>query len=138
MLVAVDPGVHASGLAVFTDGLLSAAYYTGDPTVLDWVPADAKVIVELPQVYRHGKGDPNDLVDLAFAAGRITRRFELVATTRPGQWKGQTPKAVHHARVRKALLPAEEDVLARAQVARAKAHNVLDAVALGLWRLGRL
>ena len=139
-LVAIDPGKHASGIAVFRDRVLEAVYYTKDTDVLSWLFApDVRVIVEVPQVYSYerSKGDPNDLVDLAFAAGRMTRDFEHVDVVRPKQWKGQLPKDVHHQRVMAKLVQPECDVIHRAQVAQSKLHNVLDAVGLGLWKLGR-
>lgn len=136
-LVAIDPGKHASGIAVFGSSLLVAAYYTNDPFVLSWVAEHTPVIVELPQVYVVGKGDPNDLIALAFAAGRITRRFSDVDTVKPAQWKGQLPKEVHHRRVRACLESAELDAIENSGIARGKLHNALDAVALGLWKLGR-
>ncbi len=137
-LVAIDPGKHASGIAVFSNSLLTAAYYTNDTSVLSWVDPFTPVIVEIPQVYVVSKGDPNDLIALAFAAGRITRMFSDAQTVRPAQWKGQLPKEVHHRRVTKALVDAEVQVIARSGAAKSKVHNVMDAVALGLWKLGRM
>lgn len=136
-LLAIDPGKHASGIAAFGNSLLVAVYFTSDTSILDWIAPETQVIVELPQVYVVGKGDPNDLIALAFAAGRITRRFANVDTVRPAQWKGQLPKDIHHRRVRASLTLWELEVLERARIAKSKLHNVLDAVALGLWKLGR-
>jgi hypothetical protein len=112
--------------------------------------------------------DPNDLMDLAVVVGdlrgviraRCGVEAELVA---PVSWKGNEVKPIHHSRVWAALAPAErltladcigwtpEEVEAKieeacqkyAQLGRVvgyswRAHNLLDAVGLGLWGLKRV
>lgn len=137
ILTAIDPGKHASAVAEFHDGTLRRVFY-GRMITYFWAP-EVAVVVELPQVYTRGssKGDPNDLVDLAFSAGRLVGNATNLRTVRPREWKGQLPKNVHHARVRKALSAAELAVLDACNVPVSKRHNVLDAVGLGLWALRR-
>jgi hypothetical protein len=103
-------------------------------------------VIELPQIYRGAlmKGDPNDLVKVAVQVGRFAERLEEtcrkdVELVKPATWKGQIPKDVHHRRARARLLAEEVRVLERVLlgVPAAKQHNVLDAVALGLYAVGR-
>lgn len=99
---------------------------------------------EWPQVYRgaKSKGDPNDLPGLAgvgMAVAGMLPGLELVRSPTPAQWSGQLPKSTtgdpwaspRGQRVRSRLSPAELG-LVQAQ------HDAIDAVAIGLWALGRL
>ena len=152
MLVAVDPGVHACGVAVFLRGgqLERAAYVTcagGGPVavageVRDWfgsLVAD-RIVIERPQVYipRLMKGDPNDLINLAMVVGALLATLHGPGeTVLPASWKGQVPKDIMVNRIKKRLAPEE---LARAMLPKTKdlQHNVFDAIGIGLWAVGRL
>ena len=147
-LLAVDPGVHASGWALLAGSgppaLVACGLHRVDPSLFDEWPVSIDVLaIEVPQVYRAGRsrGDPSDLVDLAIAAGRAIEAVGAgeVRRLRPAEWKGQTPKAICHRRARALLGPDELGrlELCLAPVARPLRHNVLDAVALGLWASGR-
>lgn len=163
-LVAVDPGIRGSGVAVFSDGALFAAHYVKSPAqsdedllrqaaamasairaaVLD--AAGLTLVVELPRIYSRGggktKGDPNDLRGLCLVAGGLAALFPGadIRSVEPAEWKGQVPKGVMGKRVRGRLCAAEAGVLARAEAAVAASlrHNAVDAVGIGLWALGRL
>ncbi len=101
----------------------------------------------------------------ALIAGRYAGHFGTVATYTPGQWKDASPKAIHHSRLVNALSGSEWDVLSAAfpgwfdavnaavrkgALSRwakdSNAHyprgsalpDVLDAVGLGLFDLGRI
>lgn len=97
------------------------------------------IVVELPRVYprERAKADPNDLVTLAFRAGTKVGIWKAPDTrihiVRPADWKGQTPKAVMNKRVL-ARLEVDEVVALGAE----NDHNVLDAIGIGLFHLGRL
>lgn len=101
------------------------------------------LVVEIPQVYQGSKqkGDPNDLIQLAacagYTVGRLSRELPLEPRgVRPSEWKGQVPKEAHHDRVKGRLGPGELLNVALPSAASLH-HNVWDAVALGLWALGR-
>ena len=157
-LVAIDPGLRGTGVAVFVDGALARAVYARNPekvergpeawlrmaeAVRDQVIAfpEADLVIEVPQVYVAGrsKGDPDDLLELAGVDGAITALLApaRIASFKPRAWKGQVPKEIHHARVLRKLSPAETAVLEQADVPASLRHNVVDAVALGVWHLGR-
>ncbi len=105
-----------------------------------------ELAVEWPQIYTAGKlvGDPNDLlplagVDVAIFARAHSRRTSAavlrVAHYLPHAWKGQIPKGeVFNERVLTRLTPAEN---LRIERAGRLSHNVLDAVGIGLFHLGR-
>jgi len=156
-LLTVDPGVHACGVAYFTDGKLNAATYlcasNKAPLTISapylaarislWVglagrSRPSEVVIELPQVYRRtlSKGDPNDLINLAVVCGAIAAQFPNVRFVRPAEWGKQIPKAIKNTRAL-AMLSDEEKSRIEYPKAKSLSHNVLDAVAIGLWALKR-
>ncbi len=107
--------------------------------------AHIRLVSEIPIVRQRGsgKGDPNDLIDLAGVVGAIcgalgsSNHFLLDVewTPIPEQWKGQLPKEVSKQRVDAALSPEE---FSRVEWPAEKLkHNVYDAIHLGLTHLKR-
>jgi hypothetical protein len=126
------------------------------------------LVIEKPVLRGPNGKDPNDCVDVFGAArlaeGAIRyqdgpKAFYVI----PEDWKGSFKKPPHHRQVWANLTPEEHAVFARdaglevhfiadkieaacQRLARTrkvsgyswKAHNLLDAVGLGLWHLGRL
>src|SRR5574343_608806 len=133
MLVAVDPGVHATGIAVFNGQTLMIADLVQAETLEQMISRlDERVmrgeaphfnydrgVIERPTVYsKNSKGDPNDLIRVAIVAGAAAVRCFSVRFVEP-------------------LSPAELAAIACIQP-KSLQHNALDAVGLGLWHLGRL
>jgi hypothetical protein len=125
------------------------------------------VVIEKPQVDDRTVGIPlKDVINLSYAAGRVlgfyTEAGARVKEYLPRQWKGSTPKPLHHLKLWGVLTEAEREVVggadALAQIEAAcergglarwskpgvvyyggwKGHNILDAVALGCFHLGRI
>jgi hypothetical protein len=113
------------------------------------------LVHELMQVYdtKGQKGDQADLIELAGVAGTVAGVLfaERALSYVPREWKGNLPKKVHHKRGVAALYTAEletlmecpdapADLVTFLETASAEAlfRNVLDAVCLGLFQLGRL
>lgn len=177
----LDPGVRGCGLAYWIDGDLWAAWYVRNPCRTDCRGAASNamglalatavqgytwdaVAVEWP-VQRKGAGnfanrdDISDLTAVAAAAAFVLGQGADLHTPSPEQWKGQTPKHIHTARVvggavaaqrlrvgtaprgfvskAPGLLSAAE--LERVRWGRNKKLNVdvVDAVGIGLWYYGR-
>lgn len=160
MILCIDPGLRGCGVALFDGARLHHAEYVKNPAVegrgysCHRLMAGAvwnsvfkldvgigAVLIEHPVYYgsTHGKGDPNDLLDVV-AVGAAIAGACYVPTTfitiPPRDWKGQVPKEVMTKRIgasltdleRKVILPCRKDLM----------HNVLDAVGIGLWHLSRL
>lgn len=154
--LAIDPGVHACAVAVFgANGRLLAVGMNMHPEGR----ALRGIVIERPVIRGNNTPDPQTIVDLAWAGARFAFSFGVpVHEVTPQQWKGQVPKPIHHARViPKALSESEFGILERcvpgwakrvdaacAKVARGgragvhgygswPGHNLLDAVALGVW-----
>lgn len=150
-LAAVDPGKAGLGWAIFVDDLLFKAGILENAShqlatiylrelFRGWKPFRAAI--EVPQVYQQKlwKGDPNDLIDVAVIAGIAVAALapwcapELV---RPHAWKGNAPKAVGNKQTLARMDECEKIVLRASGATKSKEHNVLDAIGLGLWKLGR-
>ncbi len=160
-LLSLDPGIRGCGVALFTDGRLTACDYVKNlvkkgndleairamaEAVLMWAlgaPVPTMLVCEFPQVYTaaFSRGDNNDLLALAGVGSALAALYPSVPVTTvlPREWKGQAPKEVMHARIKSRLDGPETDVWVAAQY-RGKSlfHNTADAVGIGLFHLGRL
>lgn len=145
-LMTIDPGKNL-GWAVFEDGRLIETGLLEDCTLMGVVRTLSAVcaghrpslaVIEIPQVYQQRllKGDPNDLVDVAVIAGAaaaVITPFAEPQLVRPHVWKGNRPKAIDNRHTLSVLSADEKSKIPLG----AKRHNVLDAVGMGLWKLGR-
>jgi hypothetical protein len=85
---------------------------------------------------------PETVITLAIHLGEAIGRHadgavpELVE---PRTWKGSASKPVHHRRIWAKLNVGEQEIVKSSArgVADSKHHNILDAVGLGLWAIGR-
>lgn len=149
MIFAFDPGARSIAWARFECARLVACGYveTRDSSALqDAIKATGarghEAWIEVPQVYqqRAWKGDPNDLIAVAVTVGRIAAEVGAggeVHFARPHEWKGSVPKDVMVKRIESKLLTCEAEILHAAKIPRAKRHNAIDAIGLGLWALRR-
>jgi len=99
-----------------------------------------RAVVEIPQHdARSRRVRLADLLELSAVAGALACRFDARGVT-PSEWKGNAPKEVTAARAVNALTWAEvaKTELDLADVPASLRHNVWDAIAIGLWALGRL
>lgn len=156
MLIAIDPGKRSLGWARFdydlhdqrlaACGLLRWKDWAAMCGGMLWLyerlggEQSGEIVIEVPQVYqqRHWKGDPNDLVDVALVAGAAGVKFgPTVLFVRPREWKGSRPKKADHALTLSRLSPDELAELDQVDAPKSLRHNVLDAIGMGLWKLGR-
>ena len=118
-------------------------------------PQDLVVLVESQKIYPIGKkqkkgGIPdNDVVILARRAGELAGAYRMAGAEReyvlPRDWKGTIPKPkngeqyIIEKRALAVLDERETQLIYSTKSARAKSldHNLIDAVGIGLWRLGR-
>lgn len=138
VILAIDPG-EWTGSAVFTDGFLTDCGVTRyHPAMLSCA---SLIVVELPCWRKHSPADPNDLITLARKVGRIEERasecFIPIELVTPSTWKGSVPKRIHNKRVLDALSAKECEVVDAVKCAPSVKHNMIDAIGLGLWRVGR-
>lgn len=144
-LLAIDPGENTGG-AYFVDGalvwcdLLSLINGTHRAVTADHLAIEVMYI--RPDDL---KGESaavvakrmNDLLSVNLCAGQWIQSVNAQHTRRlkPHEWKGGLSKERHHPRVLDALAPAERALIPR--LAEYKLHNVLDAIGIGLFALGR-
>lgn len=143
MLFAVDPGKERCAVAYFDRQGLLAVWFRASTLPIEFEAGFDRAslcICELPeQRGRNTNVRMSDIIDLTWAGSRVCANLPT-ETVKPSEWKGQVPKAVHHKRMEAALTPEERIVLQNAlrDIPRGVQHNLKDAVALGLWKLGRL
>ena len=151
-LVAVDPGVRESGVAVYHGGRLWSATRVSTDDMFLHLPGANSVIVEAPQVYggRSARGSTQDLLDLSRVVGRVEQKAPHARVVAPREWKGTVPKDIMCRRVWRRLSEVEQERTALPGAQRKLLHapavvalskrttDVLDAVGLGLFALGRL
>lgn len=140
-LIAIDPGNDA-GIAVFHDQLLVGAELVVEAPARGWVwqgPYALPVVCEVPKERRGSRVNTQDLITLAFTAGYLVSSMQPtdLLTVFPEQWKGQRPKHADNHLTKKLLCGRERQILEGLSIPRSKEHNVLDAIGLGLWALGR-
>lgn len=140
--LSIDPGVD-TGWALWTWPLCQlAAAGIGKPPV----EVAYRLAVEKPQVYPQSPVPPNDLITLAMKAGRYVGAFDgpglETVTVLPHEWKGNIPKDICEARIRRALAIPELSVAtdAEMEVPKSLRNNMWDAIGIGLfvWRKVRL
>lgn len=161
--LAVDPGLRLCGVALFEGQALHSAWLIknttrhergpeawhsmGERVLGSWLkraPARGQLlhnlVIEVPQIYWNSRkgGRAADLIELAGVVGAVSSACPVLHRVHflPKSWKGQTPKEVHNSRVLKKLSEEESGFLE--PTAASLRHNMIDAVGLGLFRLGRL
>jgi hypothetical protein len=155
MLLAIDPGAD-TGWAVFdaVRRLTLCGLYDGEkhrqiPGSADLASISPhRLLIECPKLRPFGEKNPNAILAVARNAGEWAGRFAFFAPAEyltPNEWKGSTPKEIDHARTWAKLDALEQGIVdrfftsapGRAGLAPSKRHNVLDAIGIGLFGVGR-
>ena len=141
-LVAIDPAARRFAYAVFHDGTLEACGYAER---YDQIPIGDRSytwVFEVPRNLTSFAVAHKDLDRLRRTLRKIRiraiARGETVTGYKPSEWKGNLPKRVHHRRAWAILTAPEKLVLPDRPGVVSYAHDVHDAVALGLTHLGRM
>lgn len=137
LVVGCDPDTRFPSYALLRDRELQAIRYeTGGPRVRPPMPREALVVVERQFVVPGSRVPPADIIELSWAAGECSMHFDRCEKVSVNRWKGQTPKRVCHGWVMDELSDAEKYVLVG--LSKTQWVEVLDAVGIALWRVGRL
>jgi hypothetical protein len=146
VLCTIDPGKRACGVALWdVTGTGSTLRWCGLVEQKDGNPHKlvSKIIrlkknadffvyyVEDPQLYVLNRKPHDDLKSLKKVVATLEQEgARPLYRIRPVKWKGNLPKPIHHERVLRVLSAKEKKSVP-------KDHNVIDAVALGLYALGK-
>ena len=135
----IDPGVERCGQAFFSErGVLLSCSWLAKPLA----HAPDFVVLEVPQVYPHGRGDPNDLIDVAVAGGIMVGMVasDHVRYVRPREWKVTVNPDVMCERILSKLSKDERRIYDHDTllVPASKRHNVIDAIGIGLYVFDRM
>lgn len=157
MIVAIDPGKKRSAVACFNEmtGTLLSVFYL-EPGEAPAMPFSASVVViEKPNI---NVNTPNwqSVLDCGWSGALVAGWFRApVIAHEPNAWKATVKKPVHHHRLWRVLSPAERfllpvgvaaviDAACKSYARTGKVtkyehhwHNLLDAVGVGLFHLGR-
>lgn len=150
-LITIDPG-NKTGVALFRDGsLIDCGLLRCDVktqmvaliinSVCEKDPP-ARAVIEMPRIYKrtNWEGDPNDLIKVAKLAGLFVgciSKWCPVQEVFPQDWKGQRPKTVDNKFTWSLLDKSERAVFKAQKVPKSYEDNVLDAIGIGLWKVGR-
>ena len=154
MILAIDPGKKIVGWAVFEGSHLSDCGLLRAETPKEMLMQSdragirdiewTEVIVECPQAYTQRdrqKGPQQDLIDIAIVGGLVAgfavSNMPTITFVHPHAWKGSVEKDAMSRRILKRLDRVEVAIVERLRPA-SLVHNAVDAVGLGLWKLGRL
>ncbi len=156
MLLAIDPGEN-TGWALFDSARRLFACGLGTPDPVPMGSLD-DVVIECEQLRGRSEKNPNSILLMARNAGEWFGRYADIAPVRyirVVDWKGSTPKDIDHRRTFAKLSPSELkqlligckdlsprsaaiDAAIRVGLTKAdKRGNVLDAIGIGLWGVGR-
>lgn len=163
--IGIDCGVKYIGISLFKDGVLTGCEYIEttdkgakeadivvgivqnlrESDILSEVSSKegVRVLIEYPEQYSYSPVPRSSVQGLAFTAGALAVFFKLfldadVDLVLPKEWKGQVPKEIFLKRIIKRLANDEYKVLKSRKLSKAKEHNVIDAIGLGLKILKRL
>ena len=143
-IVAIDPAAARFAYAVFDQGLLThCAYGKRTKEVLVRLTPSVQYlwVFETPQDYDRFAVAHDDLDRLRAVLDRLARtargRGDPVLRLTPHAWKGGVPKRVHHRRIWRVLSDMERRHMPDNPNDKDYAHDIHDAVALGLTCLQR-
>lgn len=163
MIISIDPGTEETGIALYRAGALvdvdvlrvkrsvgnreqrasdMGRLAVGKVSTWRGAAEPLRVVLEYPQVYKHGPGsevDPDDVLCLVLVIGHVWGTFHglkgnTLELVRPATWKGQVPKRIMNNRIVSTLTKTEQDLVH--DKVRSN-HNALDAVGIGLWAMKR-
>lgn len=145
-LLAIDPSLTCTGWAWFDDGdVVESGYIVGKgetwpdkcwdilrkfDSVCPFSPDD--LVIEYPQIYNwRGKGDPNNIMKIAYLCGLFSG-FTKPRLVTPKEWKKQLKKPTVWRKV------AEITGETSPKSEKSRDGDRWDAIALGYWYLGKL
>lgn len=139
-LLSIDAGVgKRTAHAVFRNGILTSCYTGLPPVILRW---DLIVIERMQWRGVKSKENVADLLLVAELVGEYKKLYEMhgltVELVWPTTWKGSVPKGIHQKRILSKLLPGERELIHRHPREKKSNSHVVDAIGIGLWKLGRL
>lgn len=164
-LLAVDPGKHHCGMALFLEHRLfavaairpePATSYNVAVMAAEWLKRQARkdprvltpsgkvgtLVVEAQVIYPGVRNnDPNDLLPLAYVSGGIHARIDALnhLWVKPGEWiPSKAPKEVRQRRFLGTLPDEDLDLLRAVDCPKKFLSDVCDAMHIGYVILGRV
>ena len=166
LTISIDPGYRYCGVAIFNKGVLEQAdlvearhhevegaqFANTAQAVWEFLETKtgkdalkkADLAIEYPQQYTYSPAPREAVQRLVGTVGAILSKVQSetgglsvrVSTYKPQEWKGQVPKDIMSGRILARL--TEEEIGQIPRMAKAKLHNVMDSIGVGLYHLKRL
>jgi hypothetical protein len=153
MLACIDPGKKLCGVALFSDrGYLLRAELVRANDVVSLADAVADVVkknrienrlalaYEMPQVYMSDPGKAKSLFPLALTDGAVAHalRPSEIIEYKPHDWKGSVDPDVMTKKIQTRWMTAADHKAVVMPSAKSLAHNIFDAIGIGIYHLRRL
>ena len=143
--LSVDPGTREMGWALWRGtslvqcGLARGKTWTGTVRKMPELPCVDVLTLEDQQIYRSSPVDAHALLAVARVVGAVVAFYDYPkhSLVKPAKWKGQVPKKICNERTLKALSQIETEVVGNVKCPASLRHNLLDAIGIGLWAVGR-
>lgn len=108
----------------------------------EWFGTTDFLVSECPQVYKFSKANPAGLIQVAAVMGAVSGVLEVenTYTYLPREWQGGKTKNKTETRpvIEGELSAQEKKIISKLKLKKGVAHNLWDAVGIGLWHCGRL
>ncbi len=146
-VVSCDPDTKKPSYAYFVGGGLQSVCMTASPRQAPPYPRETLLVIEAqflslvgkkigPGQYQQIRAE--DILNLAWAAGECSMHFDTAQRVSPATWKGSVSKEIHHEWVHAVLSDQEKFACGIGKRSKTQLREILDAVGIGLWKLGRL
>ena len=150
MILSVDPGLRACGLALWSGRTLTYAWLARSSADTQVNLADRwramvravgagrleLLVMEMPRVYRASPGNPSDLLNLTAVLGGLTQTFDCSSVLYlPQRWTRGRNKEERRPVIDKELSDTERSRIEACP--KSLLHNVYDAIGIGLFHFGR-
>lgn len=135
-VVGCDPDTAHPTYAYVRARELQSIHWAESPRVRPPYPREVLLCLEAQYLAEGGKAPPKDILALTYAAGQSSMHFDTCEEVTPIRWKGNADKANHQRWTWTEMSEAERFVCKG--LPKYKLVEVLDAVGLALWAVGRL
>lgn len=140
--IAIDPGKDVMYAAFFEENwkLVRVGAFSPVEMKSELGNRVCDVVVERMVVYpgMRQKGNPNDLLDVAYSSAYAVSDAARIIWVKPKVWKGSVPKKIMVERIRGVLSLEERALIEDSDVRGHLKHNLYDAAGIGLWHMGIL
>lgn len=135
-VVGCDPDTSHPTYAYVRARELQSIHWADNPRARPPYPRETLLVLEAQYLAPDSKAPTKDILALTYAAGQCSMHFDVCEEVTPIRWKGNTAKSTHQRWIWEEMSDAERFVCKG--LPKYKLVEVLDAVGLAFWAVGRL